>query len=523
MYCVLLVEDRSADVELIRRALANSRAADFRIEHVDQLSDAVDRLAQGGIDVVLLDLTLPDEDGIDTFRTVYAAAPTIPIVVLTGLNDEQLALETLQLGAQDYLVKGEADSKLIIRSLRYAIERSRADNLHQLNCELEQARQSLIGAKELLEKKNRRLSDLYETAHRFVDNVSHEFRTPLTVIKEYASLVRDGLVESVEEQHRFLDIVADRADDLNTMVDDMLDVSKLGAGLLGAWRKNCHVFDIVEQIRPGLERKAAVKGVLLDADVDRSLPAVYCDAEKIGRVLINLTVNAIKFCQPAGQVRIWVKEHPTAASLIVGVTDNGVGIDPQSLSRIFERFQQAENNLRNNSKGFGLGLNIAKELVDLNFGEMDVTSTVGQGSTFTFTLPLADPLEVMQRYLQRVVHLRNGSTKVSLLSARIAASTDDGEADDVEAYLNGLLRRNDLIFRVGSRAWVLVLACSEIELDKFYERARSSLLEINRNRIHGALPAADLRTVGTWRAATEFKEVLAQMHAFFESEESVYA
>ena len=102
---------------------------------------------------------------------------------------------------------------------------------------------------------------------RFVDTVSHEFRTPLTVIKEYASLVRDGLASSPEEQRRFLEIDIDRADDLNNMVDDMLDVSRLEAGLLGAWRKNCQLSPIVEELRPTLGRKASMKGITLD-DID---------------------------------------------------------------------------------------------------------------------------------------------------------------------------------------------------------------------------------------------------------------
>lgn len=90
----------------------------------------------------------------------------------------------------------------------------------------------------MLEKKNRRLARLYKTAHRFVDNVSHEFRTPLTVVNEYVSLLRDGIIGSLnDEQNRMLDVVADRAGDLNCMVDDMLDISRLQAGMLSVWRQ----------------------------------------------------------------------------------------------------------------------------------------------------------------------------------------------------------------------------------------------------------------------------------------------
>src|SRR5690606_16188025 len=148
----------------------------------------------------------------------------------------------------------------------------------------------------LLKRKNRRLKRLYETAHRFVDNVSHEFRTPLTVIKEYVGLVHDGVLGGLsEEQADMLEVVTDRADDLNNMVNDMLDISKLDAGMLGLWRKTCNVSDMIERVRPSLERKSHLKQVAIEFDIPETLPQVFCDDEKIGRVIVNLAINAIKF------------------------------------------------------------------------------------------------------------------------------------------------------------------------------------------------------------------------------------
>jgi signal transduction histidine kinase len=156
-----------------------------------------------------------------------------------------------------------------------------------------------------LETKYQRLARLYRTAHQFVDNVSHEFRTPLTVIKEYVSLIREGIVGPVsDEQSKMLHVVEDRADDLNTMVDDMLDVSKLESGLLGVYRQECDIAQVLRHVRPALERKAVVKGVELQWDIEPGLPSIYCDPEKAGRVLINLSINAIKFCGQPGHVRI---------------------------------------------------------------------------------------------------------------------------------------------------------------------------------------------------------------------------
>ena len=219
---VLLVEDNLADAELAAYGLRNACEASFHVEHVDQLAAALARLACGGIDVALVDLSLPDSSGMETFQAIHAAAPTVPIVVLTGLDDEQFVVEMLHRGAQDYLLKHEVEPKLLARSLRFAIERQRT-------VALESCIEKLAEAQTLLKKKNRRLKKLYRMAQEFVDNVSHEFRTPLTVIKEYASLVKDGVVGAGSaEQKQMLTVVEDRADDMNTMVDDMLDCQRSG-------------------------------------------------------------------------------------------------------------------------------------------------------------------------------------------------------------------------------------------------------------------------------------------------------
>jgi MinD-like ATPase involved in chromosome partitioning or flagellar assembly/ActR/RegA family two-component response regulator len=123
---VLLIEDNPGDARLIREMLAEERGAPFDLEHADRLSTGLGRLAAGGIDVVLLDLSLPDSRGLSTFVRVHAQAPEVPIVLLTGRDDEELAVEAMREGAQDYLVKGQVDSSLLVRSMRYAIERHRA-------------------------------------------------------------------------------------------------------------------------------------------------------------------------------------------------------------------------------------------------------------------------------------------------------------------------------------------------------------------------------------------------------------
>ena len=123
---ILLVEDNPGDARLFQELLADAKTP-FSIDHVRKLSEAIQRLEQGGIDVVMSDLSLPDSQGLETFERLHAAAPQVPVIVLSGLDDETLAVETVERGAQDYLVKGRADTHLLVRSIRYALKRIAAE------------------------------------------------------------------------------------------------------------------------------------------------------------------------------------------------------------------------------------------------------------------------------------------------------------------------------------------------------------------------------------------------------------
>lgn len=499
---VLLIEDDPNDVSLLKRALDKGRTA-FQLVIASTLASGLDAVTTGSWDVVLSDLSLPDAHGLDTVRQLRSSAPDLPIIVLTGLASDEAALETLDHGAQDYLVKDRVTSEMLDRSIRYAVQRQKSQAMRKLL-------EKLQANERILAKKNRRLKRLYKTAHRFVDNVSHEFRTPLTVVNEYVSLLRDGVVGDLnDEQKRMLEVIGDRAEDLNNMVDDMLDISKLEAGMLGLWRRTCTVAEVINHVRSSLIRKAVVKQVELQFDFPDELPEIYCDDEKIGRVIVNLAVNAIKFCGRPGLVQIWAQSQPQHRQIAIGVTDNGDGIAAENLAVIFQRFKQVGPNPRGSTMGFGLGLNIAKELVHLNYGEIEVKSAVGKGSTFWFSIPIADPQEVMTRYAHRIVQLQNGPHAVSLLSATIPASSKDGIADDVNTFLNTLLRRHDLTFRVDSQEWLMVVSCDELEIEGLFARVNETREKINRNRPAEPLPSIRFDPLGTWPVAGGLEGLLS--------------
>ena len=240
---VLLVDDDRGDAELTRRALTEIGNPCFAVESAAGLDEAIKRLAEHDFDVALLDLGLPDSQGTETLKRFRAVSrDDMPIIVLTGLVDERTALEAVGSGAQDYITKDDIASNLLARSIRYALHRQHL--LHQVKT-----------TNELLEERNRRLAQLYDTAQQFVENVSHEFRTPLTVIREFTSIIRDGLDGPVTaKQKDHLNKVLNRTDDLSLMVDDMLDISRLEAGLLGIMAPS------LSRDRSGRQRRRTIKG-----------------------------------------------------------------------------------------------------------------------------------------------------------------------------------------------------------------------------------------------------------------------
>ncbi|MFH1107687.1 MAG: hybrid sensor histidine kinase/response regulator [Planctomycetota bacterium] len=497
---ILAVDDDHGDAELLRRNLAQIPGIDLDFVHVPTVVEAEAALSRVGVDLTFVDYRLGSGTGLDLLRSIRASGDLRPVICLTGQGDEHVATNMLQAGADDYLVKSE----LTPETLRHSIETSTA-HYHQRRLEEQNRRllKELQTKHEMLEKNSRHLAEMYDTAHQLIDDVSHEFRTPLTVIQEFTSILRDGLAGEISaERGEYLGIVLNRVDDLSALVDDMSDINKLEAGLLGVRRTVCRVADILEPIRTTLERKAALRKTTLDIDLARHLPAVYCDPEKIGRVIINLTVNAFKFSEDHGEVRLSASHDRAEAQVVFAVTDHGAGIHPDSVEALFERFTQI------GTVALGLGLNVAKELVRLNLGDISVESRVGQGSTFSFTVPTAEPARLIMRCLKRVAAFREDTAFAALVSARVTATLHGEARDEVEQFIQQHVRRSDLVFHTRPNVWLLVLTSRRRDVDVALRRIHDAWAEENRNRPVALLPAIEFDTRGTWALADGTKEFI---------------
>jgi phosphoserine phosphatase RsbU/P len=363
---ILLVEDSRSDARLLEATLQDAGVHRFKLTHVERLDEALAALGDGGVDVVLLDLHLPDSQGLDTLAELKREQPGVPVVVLTGLDDEQLAVRAVQAGAQDYLPKGVVDGALLARLIRHAVER------HQIGVELERARAEQI-----------RLRD------QFLTHVSHELRTPLAAMHQFLDILADGLAGALsDEQQAYVQRTLRNARQLEGMVAELLDAVRAETGKLAVTVQPVELAPLVEDAVGGFAGRAADKAIHLSVEVQPGLAPVRADSGRVGQVLGNLLDNALKFTPEGGEVRVSAVADGERGFARVEVADNGPGVPADAAERIFERLWQVEDDAGPSRKGLGLGLHICRELVARQGGRIWVDSRPGEGATFAFTLPL---------------------------------------------------------------------------------------------------------------------------------------
>jgi len=384
---LLSIEDNPVDAYLIRatfKALARRRAAArFELTQAASLAEGLRELERCDPHVVLLDLVLPDASGPQAVTRLAHARPDVPILVLTSRDDEALALRALQAGAQDYLVKGRLDMRLLDRVVLHAIERQR------LSSALARAHEREL-----------------ERRDEFLSHVSHELRTPLSAIQQFASILGDGLTgELPAEQAECVEVVSRNARHLRRMVDDLLDVARLDAGRLVVRRAPVPLQPIVERTLADLSARVAQKGLRLSTRLSPTAQ-VYADPMRAGQVLANLLENAVKFTPEGGSIQVSLSAGQDGPEFVrLSVTDSGCGIEPGELAGIFGRLRQAPSApCEDSRRGLGLGLHICRQIVERHGGWIWAESTPGEGSSFHVTLPVFS----LERMLAPLLARREG-------------------------------------------------------------------------------------------------------------------
>jgi two-component system, OmpR family, phosphate regulon sensor histidine kinase PhoR len=222
----------------------------------------------------------------------------------------------------------------------------------------------------------------------FVANVSHEFKTPLTAIQGFAETLLGGALDDPGNNRRFLDIIRNHAIRLARLTNDLLKLARIEAGKLEVEFFPVGLMELIEGCAETTLLKASRKQITLEIEVPPGLPAVRGDASLLRDVLQNLLDNAIQYTPPGG--RVHVTAEAIGREAVITVSDTGIGIPTSDRERIFERFYRVDAARSREAGGTGLGLSIAKHIVEAHNGRLWVDSVIGEGSKFSFSIPIAN-------------------------------------------------------------------------------------------------------------------------------------
>ncbi len=370
---VLLVEDNPGDARLVQIALSESVGVRFEVRLVASMTEALKVIPTDRFDIVLLDLSLPDCPSAETVDRVSAANARTPIVVLTGLDDEDFSRGLVKVGAQDYLVKGQFDNRLLARSLTYAIERKRIEQ------ELATARDGALEASKM--------------KSAFLATMSHEIRTPMNAIT--------GM----------------------TIINDILDFSRVSSGKLTLRESEFRASAEIESVIGLFADRSQGTDLRLESLIDGDMPMkLLGDSGRLCQVLTNLVGNAMKFTE-SGEVAVLARRKNETRDEVVlqfSINDTGPGISSALLDRLFDAFYQVDSSNTRRHGGTGLGLAISAQIVELMGGELKVESVVGHGSSFSFDAKFRKPAGGCETEANARAGLRG--KRVLVVNANIAAA-----------------------------------------------------------------------------------------------------
>lgn len=320
---------------------------------LDQLEAAVERMGAG-------DLKTPVESG-----------PSVREI-------DRLAAGVKAMAAELDALYATLEEKVALRTEQYS----------QANSQLEEQRAALARANELLEQTNAKLAEENEYRTNIAAILSHELRTPLTSILAFVDLWESSGEEHSRESRECLEKIKNQSQVLLEMVNNALDMVRVESNELELARDTIDAVDLASTVAGGVEPIARTKGVSLETSVAADVPLVISDWAQMEKILVNLLSNAVKFTDSGGHVWLTVRFDEPKSSLVFAVSDDGIGIEAERLDGIFDRFVQADASISRKYRGSGLGLSLVKKTAEALGGSVRVESELGQGSTFTVTLPV---------------------------------------------------------------------------------------------------------------------------------------
>ena len=370
---VLVIEDNAE----MSRFLVDCLRGDYRVGTAFDGQEGLERALALKPDCILTDVMMPGMGGEALVRALRAwpELETIPIVVLTAKADDELRVRLLHEGVQDYLTKPVVPEELCAR-MRNVVTLKRTRDVLQAAVSSQHRDLAVLAD---------RLAAASRAKDEFLAVLSHELRTPLMPILTWSALILDQSLDAAAREQG-LRAIERNAKLQARVVDDLLDASRMITGKLRLNVRPIAVDPVVHTAIDSLRPAADAKGIRLEAVVDADPAMVSGDPERLQQVVWNLLSNAIKFTSRGGRVEVRLGQEGEHVRLVV--TDDGAGIDPAMLPRLFDRFWQADSSITRAHGGLGLGLAVVRHLVELHGGSAHAHSEgEGRGATFTVTLP----------------------------------------------------------------------------------------------------------------------------------------
>jgi signal transduction histidine kinase len=367
---VLVVDDEPGMREGCRRALT---LAGFAADTASDLNEALALLRRNVYELFLLDVMLPGGSGLDLLDPILSRDPDATCIIITGFSSIEVAVEAIRRGAYNFLSKPFTSDTLLV-AVNQAVERRRLKAF-------ERAAQDLERAKEELER-------LDQVKSQLMLKVAHELRAPVAAVQSYVNLVLAGYV-SDKELNPMLRRVQERLQEMLDVIADLLELARLKqASDQQVTMAPVEMKAILQEVCDLLRPQAQAKGQDLRVEVEGQ-PCILANREHMRQIWMNLVSNAIKYTPHGG--RVWVKLESEGEMLRGTVQDSGIGIAAEDMHHLFQEFFRTEQAKASGQIGTGLGLSIVKQIVDSYQGTIEVTSNPGQGSCFSFVLPLKPP------------------------------------------------------------------------------------------------------------------------------------
>lgn len=391
---ILIVDDDLADRMLIRRVLKSTNLDVSDIREADCGEAAIADLANHPYDCVFLDYRLPDLDGLQLIQKLRHEGFTLPLIVLTGQGDQEIAVELMKAGASDYVVKSRLNGDLIAQCIRSALRiyeaeeavRQAQKEIQLTNALLLQQNQALEEHRRQIQRQNVEVVRASRLKSEFLATMSHELRTPLNAIIGFSQLLLRRREEIwTDQQSEMVNRINSNANNLLTLLNEILDFSKLDARRLELRPEPVNLEILAKDTIAEMQSLAEQKSLPLDLEIQLDQPIITNDPARLRQVLTNLISNAIKFTDQ-GRVKLSVSEVEPD-QLLIAVADTGRGMAQDELNYIFEAFRQVDQSYTRKHTGTGLGLAIVDAIVALMGGTISVESAPGQGTTFYVCLP----------------------------------------------------------------------------------------------------------------------------------------